>query len=53
MSTLTPAFRLALVLLLPLLLLALQACGGGDEPPPEADKTTQPLNCTLYPELCK
>lgn len=44
----------ALGLATALLLASLVACGGGDEPEPEPDKTTEPVICaTPNPERCK
>lgn len=48
------ALRAAVVALVVGLLCLLQGCGGGDEPEEAAtNKTTPPLNCTFYPELCR
>lgn len=49
------ALRTAVVALIVGLLCVLQGCGGGDAEPEETatDKTTPPLNCTFYPELCR
>lgn len=47
--------RVAAVALIVGLICLLQACGGGDDEEPTSDgtKTTPPLNCTFYPELCR
>jgi hypothetical protein len=55
-QTLRWALRAIAVALIVGLLCVLQGCGGGDfedEPTAEDTKTTQPINCTQRPELCR
>lgn len=49
-----PAAYLGAAVVLVLIAFALAGCGGGDpEPEAEHDKTTQPVDCAHYPELCR